>query len=255
MATSERPLVAVLDYGIGNLRSAQKGLERVGADARLTADRGVIADAAGVVLPGVGNFGRCAEELRAAGLEPVVHEAVESGRPFLGICIGMQLLYEGSDESPGVPGLGVLPGKIGLLPDSVKAINLLYKAAHSVGVPVATLELVHLRASQINGCGACVDSGARSARTNGETDERLFTVVAWRETPYFTDAERAALDLAESATRLADRADAVPDEIWEAAAKHYTEPELAALVLWIATTNFFNRLNVPTRQPAPQNWG
>jgi glutamine amidotransferase len=120
VATSERPLVAVLDYRIGNLRSAQKGLERVGADARLTADPGLIAEAAGVVLPGVGNFGRCADELRAAGLEPLVHEVVDSGRPFLGICIGMQLLYDGSDESPGVPGLGVLAGKIGLLPDTVK---------------------------------------------------------------------------------------------------------------------------------------
>ncbi len=120
MVDSDRPLVAVLDYGIGNLRSAQKGLERVGADARLTADPAVIADAAGVVLPGVGAFGRCAEELRAAGLEPLVHDAVASGRPFLGICIGMQLLYDGSDESPGVAGLGVLPGKIQLLPDGVK---------------------------------------------------------------------------------------------------------------------------------------
>jgi glutamine amidotransferase len=120
LVDSDRPLVAVLDYGIGNLRSAQKGLERVGADARLTADPAVIADAAGVVLPGVGAFGRCAEELRAAGLEPLVHEAVASGRPFLGICIGMQLLYDGSDESPGVAGLGVLAGKIQLLPDGVK---------------------------------------------------------------------------------------------------------------------------------------
>jgi glutamine amidotransferase len=120
LVDSDRPLVAVLDYGIGNLRSAQKGLERVGADALLTADPAEIADAAGVVLPGVGAFGRCAEELRAAGLERIVHDAVASGRPFLGICIGMQLLYEGSDESPGVAGLGVLPGKIHLLPDGVK---------------------------------------------------------------------------------------------------------------------------------------
>jgi AhpD family alkylhydroperoxidase len=142
-----------------------------------------------------------------------------------------------------------------LLPDAVKAINLLSKAAHSAGVPISTLELVHLRASQINGCSACVDSGARTARKNGETDERLFAVAAWRETPYFTDAERAALDLAEAATRLADRADAVPDDIWDAAAKHFTEPELAAIVLWVATTNFFNRLNATTRQPAPQSWG
>ena len=142
-----------------------------------------------------------------------------------------------------------------LLPDAMKAINLLYKAAHSAGVPIDTLELVHLRASQINGCSACVDSGARSAKKNGETDERLFAVAAWREAPYFTEAERAALDLAEAATRLADRADPVPDEVWDAAAKHFTEQELAAIVLWVATTNFFNRLNATTRQPAPQHWG
>jgi AhpD family alkylhydroperoxidase len=142
-----------------------------------------------------------------------------------------------------------------LLPDAMKAINNLYKAAHSAGVPATTLELVHLRASQINGCSACVDSGARSARKNGETDERLFAVAAWREATYFTEPERAALALAEAATRLADRADAVTDEVWADAAKHFTEPELAAIVLWIATTNFFNRLNATTRQPAPQNWG
>ncbi|MBG0560356.1 carboxymuconolactone decarboxylase family protein [Actinoplanes aureus] len=140
-------------------------------------------------------------------------------------------------------------------PELMKAINTLYKESHSAGVPAATLELVHLRASQINGCSVCVDSGARSARKNGETDDRLFAVAAWRETSYFTDAERAALALAEAATRLADRADAVPDEIWDAAAKHYTEPQLGALVLWIATTNFFNRINATTRQMAPQTWG
>ena len=141
-----------------------------------------------------------------------------------------------------------------LLPETVKAINILYKSAHSAGVPATTLELVHLRASQINGCGPCVDSGARNARKNGETDERLFAVAVWRETPYFTDAERAALALAESATRLADRADAVPDDVWAEAAKHFDDTQLAAIVLWIATTNFFNRINVTTRQQAPQNW-
>ncbi|MER7893055.1 carboxymuconolactone decarboxylase family protein [Micromonospora sp. NPDC094482] len=143
----------------------------------------------------------------------------------------------------------------GLLPDAVKAVNLLYKAAHSAGVPESTLELVHLRASQINGCSACVDSGARAMRKAGETDDRLFAVAVWRETPYFTDAERAALALAEAATRLADKADAVPDDIWAETARHFGEKELAAIVLWIATTNFFNRLNATTRQPAPQNWG
>jgi AhpD family alkylhydroperoxidase len=141
-----------------------------------------------------------------------------------------------------------------LLPDAVKAINLLYKAAHSAGVPSTVLELVHLRASQINGCGPCVDSGARAMRKAGESDERLFAIAAWRETPYFSAPERAALALAESATRLADRGDAVPDDVWDAAAEHFGDAELAAIVLWIATTNFFNRINVTTRQPAPQNW-
>jgi len=143
----------------------------------------------------------------------------------------------------------------GLLPEAVKAINILYKETHSAGVPTSTLELVHLRASQINGCSACVDGGARSAKKNGETDERLFAVAVWRETPYFTDGERAALALAEAATRLADRPDPVPDEIWADAARHFNEKELAALVLWIATTNLFNRINATTRQLAPQNWG
>jgi imidazole glycerol-phosphate synthase subunit HisH len=114
------PLVAVLDYGIGNLRSAQKALEHVGADARLTDDAGLVADAAAVVLPGVGAFGRCAEALRASGLDEVAVDAVSSGRPFLGICVGMQLLYEGSDESPGAAGLAVLPGRSTLLPAGVK---------------------------------------------------------------------------------------------------------------------------------------
>ena len=139
-------------------------------------------------------------------------------------------------------------------PDTMKAINLLYKSAHSAGVPNATLELVHLRASQINGCSPCVDSGARTMRKNGETDERIFSVSAWRETPYYTDAERAAMALAEAATRLADRSDPVPDDVWDAAAKHFSEEQLGAIVLWIATTNFFNRINATTLTPAPQNW-
>lgn len=121
----ERPLVAVLDYGIGNLRSAQKALEKVGADARLTRDPGLIADAAGVVLPGVGAFGRCMEALAEAGLTDVARVAGEAaaageGVPFLGVCVGMQLLFDGSDESPGVAGLGVLGGRIRLIPDGPK---------------------------------------------------------------------------------------------------------------------------------------
>jgi AhpD family alkylhydroperoxidase len=139
-------------------------------------------------------------------------------------------------------------------PDTMKAINMLYKAAFSSGIDPKILELVHLRASQINGCSPCVDSGARSAKKNGETDERLWALAAWRETPYYTDAERAALALAESGTRLADRPDAVSDAVWEDAAGHFSEAELGALTLWIATTNFFNRINAITRAQAPQTW-
>lgn len=120
MTNDVRPLVAVLDYGIGNLRSAQKALERVGADARLTADSGLIADADAVVLPGVGAFGACMDALRDCRLDEVAVAAANDDRPFLGVCVGMQMLYEGSEESPGAAGLGVLPGRLRLLPDTVK---------------------------------------------------------------------------------------------------------------------------------------
>ena len=112
--------IAVLDYGIGNLRSALKALERVGADVSLTSDPAEIADARGVVLPGVGAFGRCMEAMHRTGLAECAHDAVDRGVPFLGICIGMQLLYDGSEEDPGVPGLGILPGMVRRLPDGVK---------------------------------------------------------------------------------------------------------------------------------------
>jgi AhpD family alkylhydroperoxidase len=141
-----------------------------------------------------------------------------------------------------------------LLPDSMKGIQSIIKAAHSAGLPRSTMELAHLRASQINGCSPCVYSGAISAKKAGESDERLFAVAAWRETDLFTDAERAALALAESMTRLADRADPVPDDVWDEAARHFEEKELAGLVLWIATTNLFNRLNATTKQPAGAAW-
>ncbi len=114
------PKIAVLDYGIGNLRSAQKGLQHVGADARLTADPAEIDAADAVVLPGVGAFGRCMEELHSSGLGQIAIDAAASGRPFLGICVGMQLMYAGSDESPGVPGLGIFAQQVRLLPDTVK---------------------------------------------------------------------------------------------------------------------------------------
>src|SRR5439155_13650320 len=108
------------DYGIGNLRSAQKALQHVGADARLITVPDDADGAAGVVLPGVGAFGRCMEALHDTGLDDVAVEAAAAGTPFLGICVGMQLLYEGSEETPGVPGLGVLPGTVKVLPEGVK---------------------------------------------------------------------------------------------------------------------------------------
>lgn len=140
------------------------------------------------------------------------------------------------------------PGEI--LPGARSAIAELVKAALSAGVPRTTMELVHLRASQINGCSFCVASGSKAAKRMGESDERIFAVAAWREAPWFADAERAALALAEAMTRLADRADAVPDPVWDDAARHFDEQQLAALVVWIATSNLFNRINVACRQPA-----
>ena len=114
------PTLAVLDYGIGNLRSAQKALQHVGADASLTADPEVIEQADGVVLPGVGNFGACMNALVRTGLADQARKVAERGQPFIGICVGMQMLFDGSDESPDVPGLGLLPGRIEWLPDTVK---------------------------------------------------------------------------------------------------------------------------------------
>jgi glutamine amidotransferase len=128
-------LVAVLDYGIGNLRSAQKALQHLGADARLTADPGLVRDAAGVVLPGVGAFGSCIAALRASGLDEVALAVVDRAQPFLGICIGMQLLFEGSEESPGEKGLGVLPGTIRLLPDGVKRPQMQWNLLERKGDP------------------------------------------------------------------------------------------------------------------------
>jgi len=133
------PLVAVLDYGIGNLRSAQKALERVGADARLTADPGEITAAAGVVLPGVGAFGRCMEALRESKLDKLALDAIDAGVPFFGICVGMQMLYEGSDENPDAAGLGVLPARIRLLSDEVKRPQMQWNMLQRVR-PSAMLE-------------------------------------------------------------------------------------------------------------------
>jgi len=137
-----------------------------------------------------------------------------------------------------------------VIPDAMKALLQLAAAVGKSGVPKSTLLLIELRASQINGCGVCVDMHAREMKQAGETDERLFAVVAWRDTPYFSDAERAALALTEAVTRLSDRADAVPDDIWDEAARHYDERALAGVLLAIATINVWNRLNASTRQIA-----
>jgi AhpD family alkylhydroperoxidase len=141
-----------------------------------------------------------------------------------------------------------------LLPGAMEAIGGLYKAMSKGGVPSELLELVHLRASQINGCSACVDAGGRAAKKSGETDERLWALAAWRETPYYTDAERAALALTEAATRLADRPGAVTDDIWDAAVDHFDEQGLAAVILMIAVTNFFNRINATINEQAGAVW-
>jgi AhpD family alkylhydroperoxidase len=136
-----------------------------------------------------------------------------------------------------------------VLPRAYEAMRTLAAAVRDAGVPEATHVLMHVRASQINGCGLCVDMHTRHLVRLGERPERIHTVAAWREAPYFTDAERAALALAEAATRLADRPDPVPDEVWNEAARHYDEPQLAALLVSIATINAWNRLMATTRQP------
>jgi AhpD family alkylhydroperoxidase len=131
---------------------------------------------------------------------------------------------------------------------ALEGLQKLGAAAGRAGIPKTTHYLMHLRASQINGCSVCVDWHSRDLVHAGEPMERIASVGSWREAPYFSDAERAALALTEAATRLADRSDPVPDEVWEEAARHYTEPQLAALVLSIATINAWNRINAATRQ-------
>lgn len=137
-----------------------------------------------------------------------------------------------------------------LLPDALKALLPLDKAATTDGLPFTTRKLVHLRASQINGCSVRTDMHARELKKAGEPDERIFAVAAWREAPYSTEAERAALALVESATRISDRPNPVSDEIWNEPAKYYNETALAALMVQIGLINLFNRLSVPTKQVA-----
>ena len=135
------------------------------------------------------------------------------------------------------------------VPGAMDALQALGAAVGQGGVPESTIHLVLTRVSQINGCGVCLAGHTKSARKEGETDERLDTLAAWREVPYFNEDERAALDLAESATRMADQTDPVPDAVWDEAARHFDEIQLATLVLAIANINVWNRLNVATRQP------
>lgn len=139
-----------------------------------------------------------------------------------------------------------------LVPGALEALQKLGASAKTAGIPKTTLYLVELRASQINGCSVCVDLHSRELEHVGESGERIHTVAAWRETPYFSEAERAALALTEAATRLADRSDPIPDEVWDEAARHYNEAQLAALAVVIATINAYNRLNVMTRQISGQ---
>jgi AhpD family alkylhydroperoxidase len=134
------------------------------------------------------------------------------------------------------------------VPGVLEALQALGASATTAGIPATTLYMVHLRASQINGCSVCVDIHSRELEHAGESSERIHMVAAWREAPYFSEAERAALALTEAATRLADRPDPVPDDVWEEAARHYSEPQLAALIVAIATINAYNRLNAATRQ-------
>jgi AhpD family alkylhydroperoxidase len=143
---------------------------------------------------------------------------------------------------------------VAILPDALKALLALDKASENSGVSYVTRKLVHLRASQINGCSVCVDMHARELKRANQTDERIFAVAAWRETPYYTEPERAALALAETVTRLSDRPDPVPDAVWDEAARHYDEPALAALIVQIALINAFNRINAAVKQVAGAAW-
>jgi AhpD family alkylhydroperoxidase len=137
-----------------------------------------------------------------------------------------------------------------IIPGAMQALQAFSKLGKEGAVPASTIDLIHLRVSQINGCSVCVDMHWRQAKAAGETDERIFAVAAWRDAPYFTDAERAALGLAEAVTRLSDRSDPVPDEVWDEAARHYSKQELGTLLLAITAINTWNRLNVATRQLA-----
>jgi AhpD family alkylhydroperoxidase len=137
-----------------------------------------------------------------------------------------------------------------VVPAALQALRDYHQAGAGLGVPAETVEMIHLRASQINGCSVCVGLHSTNLKKEGMSDERLFAVAAWRDAPYFSDAERAALELTETVTRVADQGDPVPDEVWAQAARHYDEEGLSALLIAITSINVWNRLNAATRQVA-----
>lgn len=137
-----------------------------------------------------------------------------------------------------------------VLPAALRALTDYSRAGQGLGVPAETIEMVNLRASQINGCSVCVQAHSANLKKEGMSDERLFAIAAWRDAPYFTDAERVALELTEAVTRVADRGDAVSDELWAEASRHYDEQGLSALLIAITSINVWNRLNAATRQVA-----
>ncbi|TDD10262.1 carboxymuconolactone decarboxylase family protein [Nonomuraea deserti] len=142
-----------------------------------------------------------------------------------------------------------------VLPETMKGIQSIYKGINQGGAPSELLEIVALRASQINGCGACVHAHIQNLKKSGESDERVGNVAAWREAPFYSDVERAALALTECVTRIADRsADAVPDDLWDEVADHFDERQLSAIILTISMTNFFNRINATVKEPAGTSW-
>lgn len=141
-----------------------------------------------------------------------------------------------------------IPNPAMSVPGLLDALQALGAAGGADGLPASTIHLVHIRASQINGCSVCVDMHTRGAKKAGETDERLFTVATWRDAPYFSDAERSALALTEAGTRLSDQTEPVPDSVWDEAARHFDGAALAALVVQIASINLWNRLNIITKQ-------
>ena len=143
-----------------------------------------------------------------------------------------------------------MPHPVFVVPAALKALTAYSRAAEGLGISTETIEMVNLRASQINGCSVCVQLHSTSLKKEGMSDERLYAVAAWRDAPYFTDAERVALELTEALTRLADRGDPVSDELWAEAARHYDEQGLSALLIAISSINVWNRLNAATRQVA-----